>query len=58
MIFSTFNFDVGKIWSIMCDVVSGPILEFKGSIQYAHKGHANMVTQAAMILQNGWVFKY
>ena len=37
----------------MCDVVSGPILEFKGRIQYAHKGHANMVTQAAMILQNG-----
>ena len=36
----------------MYDAVSGPILEFKGSIQYAHKGHPNMVTQAAMILQN------
>ena len=32
--------------------LSGPILEFKGSVQYVQKGHLNMVTQADMILQN------
>ena len=32
--------------------MTGPILQFKGSVQHVQKGHPILVTQVDLILQN------